>query len=151
LPPSPYITYLGVLERTFINYLLKHEDFFKLLKGRSDLGLSNLPDLSSYYLRNNTLDEKSMTELERVFEIFATRPTYAHAFTLGQMVHWVTVVINKVDGFVETVLFDSRNIFTIGATEEEVWYVINNRCKRRGEFLFIFSFFPLRKRTKKRF
>eukprot|EP01126_Amoeba_proteus_P011185 TRINITY_DN14485_c0_g1_i3.p1 TRINITY_DN14485_c0_g1~~TRINITY_DN14485_c0_g1_i3.p1 ORF type:complete len:411 (-),score=88.68 TRINITY_DN14485_c0_g1_i3:93-1325(-) len=122
----------GVLERTFITYILESQPLFRMVQEHSGVGITNFPDLSSQYLKHNTVDEGTLMEMEKVFSKILESQTYAHVFILGQMVHWVTVVVNKVDGFVETILLDSRNMYVLGASEEEIKQLVDNRCTRRG-------------------
>jgi len=75
-----------------------------------------------------------MEQLEAIFKKFSdTNEDYAHAFIMGQTSHWLTIIINKVNGFTETLLMDSRNSFILGLSLDELQNYLISRIRKFGK------------------
>jgi hypothetical protein len=124
----------GVNERPYMDELIANHKWPKALKfNDSSCGFSSLPEFSKN-THKYSLSLNTTVYLDRVFEKFTkSKSDYCHTFLVGQTNHWVTIIVNKVNGFVETLLCDSRNSFALGMNYEEIKDMILTRGRKNGK------------------
>lgn len=133
----------GMIERPYMAYLAQHHPWAVALEKNANLGISILPDFALLSLKYNSLSLRQTRELETVFARFHVKQNYIHAFLMGQTNHWITVIVNKVEGKIETVLADSRNQFSLEWGEEEIEADITSRLTGFQVESYIRSFWTL--------
>jgi len=108
----------GVMERSFLHYLLNNDPFIHFLGGQSTF--TALPDFGLNTLRYNRTSTTTCLHLESIFKQFQENSNNFHCFILGQTTHFVSLIAIKVDAEVEVVFFDSKNQATLLATDEDL-------------------------------
>lgn len=56
---------------------------------------------------------------------------------VGQTVHWISILICKVDGDIHTFLCDSRNLFCLGMSVDQIEEKVDARIKKRPNKTFV--------------
>jgi len=121
-----------ILERSYVRYLRKTCPWIKFLNSDSRVGITCMPDFAHNTLKYQVVPLKTMEKLDFIFSKFNENSgDYVHAFVLGQTSHWLTIVVNKVNGRVETLLLDSKNSFVFGLQKEELLELLMNRLRRK--------------------
>ncbi|GAM24439.1 hypothetical protein SAMD00019534_076140 [Acytostelium subglobosum LB1] len=112
----------GVMERCYIDYLLESDNVLS----RQRYPITVLPDWAIDSLRNNRISIEEINELREVSKRFKERQTYSHVFMLGVAVHWISIVINKVNANEhEIILMDSRNHDLLNGTDEHFQSIVD--------------------------
>jgi hypothetical protein len=119
----------GVMERTYLDYLLRHDKLLLALGG--DATFTALTDFGLNTLMYNYLDVNNVIRLERVFRHFRDAKNYIHCFILGQTNHFVTLVAHKHPNGLEICFFDSMNRQTLEATDEDLRNIVEEIKQRR--------------------
>ncbi|KAM9969572.1 hypothetical protein ACTFIR_001408 [Dictyostelium discoideum] len=116
----------GVLERSYVEYMFKSgvNDNMNMIS-RQHYPITVLPDWAIQSLKNNRLPIDEIKEMERISQLFKSSSNYTHVFMIGQAIHWITIVINKVNNHSELIVLDSRNHNLLGATDDEVMQLVN--------------------------
>ncbi|KAF2070574.1 hypothetical protein CYY_008105 [Polysphondylium violaceum] len=120
-PWTEKCVYKGVLERSYIDYLFERENVLS----NQQYPITFLPDWAIQSLKNNRLPIDEMKEMTRIAQLFKTHDNYTHIFILGQAVHWITIIINKVGTKSEIILMDSRNYDLLGSTDQQFMAIAN--------------------------
>jgi len=123
----------GVLERNYIPILLESHPWIGDIINSDKLGITSLSDFGILSLKFNGLSTQNLRNLDTIFKTFLKKDSYAHAFLFGVTNHWLTIIINKVNGVVETILFDSRNIYVVERNDEEIVSKLDERIKKHGK------------------
>ncbi|KYR02731.1 hypothetical protein DLAC_00196 [Tieghemostelium lacteum] len=114
--------YNGVLERPYIDYLFSNDNIIS----RQQYPITILPDWSVQSLKNNRLPLEEINEMHKISERFRQFDEYSHVFIIGQAVHWLTIVVNKLGSESEIIVMDSRNYDLLGSTEEQFEAKVNS-------------------------
>jgi len=124
----------GCLERNYMEYFLAHHPWVKLVESsNSKIGIMSLSDFGIYNLKNNGLPLNTLRKLSSIFDNFKNLDSYAYEFLFGVTNHWITLVVNKVNGFIETIIIDSRNMYTLETSDEEMIEKLHERIAKSGK------------------
>jgi len=113
----------GILERPYITYLISSG----IIQSNTDITL--LPDFSMTGMRNNKLPIDELNKLSQTFAKYRNGPNRMHAFLVGQLCHWISIICNKVGNHVEILVFDSRNHNLLTSPPEEFIRITNKNKK----------------------
>jgi hypothetical protein len=129
----------GILERPYVQYLMD----CKALEGNVEITV--LSDFSMTGMKHNMLPIAEVIKLAQVFanyndgdkkeeeknftkeEFVKTR---VHAFLVGQLCHWISLVCVKFQGKVEVIVLDSRNHNLLTSTHEEFLRIVEKNKER---------------------
>jgi len=117
-----------------MNCLLQKCPWVLKVQSNPRIGISCLPDFALNSLKYHFFPAQKIEQLEAIFKKFTeSSEDYIHAFLMGQTSHWLTIIINKVNGFTETLLFDSRNAFILGLPLDELHKHLNKKIRSSGK------------------
>lgn len=108
----------GELTRTYMAYLLANYAQLQHFGGKQYF--SSVPSLSLREMANGIMTQAEMHSIQAIFDEFARRPSFHHAFLVGSGDHWISVVVNKFQGEYEVILMDSYNSRCMMADDAEL-------------------------------
>jgi hypothetical protein len=106
----------NIIERSYIDYLLKNSD--KLYSIQNNI--ISIPDITRNSITIGVLTLKQMIEIEKRFDEIKKSKNTPYALFLGALNHWYSLIINKFDDKIEFLLIDSRNTPYLDLSDEKL-------------------------------
>ena len=102
----------GLLERIYVDYLLKKENWHYLVSKMFSIDiqpLTVLPEFSLEHIKNNCLSLRTVKTVKNLSKRIQESEDFTHGVLLGITCHWTALVVHKRGEHVHLAYFDSDN------------------------------------------